>query len=419
MATCIKAHKIRLHPTLEQAAYFRRAAGTRRFVFNWGLAHWQQQYAEYQAGKRDKPPTALDLKKHFNALRGQEFPWTYDVTKCVIEGAFDDLGKAFKHFFAGRARYPKFKKKGKSRDAFYLANDKFTLGDHRVQAPVLGDFLVKQREQHWESIRGRAKLKASLGWVNLAENLRYVTHHTPTANEKPRHTRKLVVSPRVKILGATIGREADWWYLSVQVEIAQDTRPVNGPAVGVDLGFLRLATLSDDTRFENQKPLRRLWGKVRYLCQQLARRQKGSKNREQTKRHLARLYHRIAAMREDSHHKISHYLAEHYGFIGLEDLHVRGMMKSHKRALSAADAALGKLARYIETKAGAHGTVVQRVSRWFPSTKRCHQCHQEREITEAERIYVCFNPACGWEGDRDLNAALNILEEAVHLAGVA
>lgn len=204
-----------------------------------------------------------------------------------------------------------------------------------------------------------------------------------------------------------------------EVAIEQDSGPVNGPAVGVDLGFLRLATLSDDTRFENQRPLRRLLGAVRYLCQQLARRQKGSKNREQTKRHLARLYHRIAAMREDSHHKISYYLAEHYGFIGLEDLNVRGMLKNHKRALSAADAALGKLARYIQTKAGAHGTVVQWVSRWFPSTKRCHQCHHEREITEAERIYICFNPACGWVGDRDLNAALNILDEALHLAGVA
>src|SRR5579864_2536204 len=85
----IRAHQIRLHPTIEQAEYLRRATGIRRFVFNWGLAEWQRQY---EAGEN---PSAFGLKKQFNAIRGVEFPWTYEVTKCVVEGAFDDLGKAF------------------------------------------------------------------------------------------------------------------------------------------------------------------------------------------------------------------------------------------------------------------------------------------------------------------------------------
>ena len=252
----------------------------------------------------------------------------------------------------------------------------------------------------------------------MAENLRFVTGHTPTAMEKPRHARKVLMCSRVKILGATIGREADGWYASIQVEIDQDIPAVVGPPVGIDLGFLRLATLSTGKPFENQTPLRRLLTQVSYLNKQLARRKKGSKNFQKTKQRLARLHHRIACMRDDSHHKISYELAEQFGFIGMEDLNVKGMLKNHKRALSAADASLGKLARYIETKAGRHGTTVQRVSRWFPSTKRCHRCHHEREITEAERVYVCFNPDCGWSGDRDWNAAMNILEEALRLAGL-
>jgi putative transposase len=133
----IKAHKIRLNPTLEQAHYFVRAAGTARFVFNWVLAEWK---ARYEAGEK---PSSLSLKKQFNAIRREQFPWSYVVTKCAIEGAFMDVAAAFKHFFEGRKAgrnvgYPKFKRKKRSRQSFYLANDKFTVGDHWIDVPKLG-----------------------------------------------------------------------------------------------------------------------------------------------------------------------------------------------------------------------------------------------------------------------------------------
>jgi putative transposase len=375
----------------------RRACGTRRFIFNWGLAEWQRHY---QAGEQ---PSALALKKLFNGLRGVEFPWTYDVTKCVVEGAFDDLGKAFANFFAKRAGYPQFKKKGRSQESFYLSNDKFTVGDQWVQVPVLGDFIVKQREAQGETVTKRAQLKRRLGKINLAEKLRFTVKTDKTS----------------KILGATIRCEAGWWFLSVQVEVQIAQTPVEGPPIGIDLGFMRLATLSDDTRFENQKPLRHLLAQVRFLNQQLARRQKGSKNREKTKRKLSRLHFRIRCLREDLLHKIAHTITERYSFIGLETLNVRGMFQNRQHALSASDAAIGRLAHLIETKAQTHGTPVQRVGRFFPSTKRCHRCHHVREMAEDERTYVCFNPACGWVGDRDLNAALNILEEALRLSSLS
>jgi putative transposase len=114
----IKAHKIRLNPTPEQEDYLRRACGTRRFVYNWGLSQWNKQYALYKEGKREKKPTANELKKQFQAIREKEFPWTFEVTKCVIEGAFDDLDDAFSRFFKGQNKYPTFKKKGKSRESF-------------------------------------------------------------------------------------------------------------------------------------------------------------------------------------------------------------------------------------------------------------------------------------------------------------
>jgi len=103
----IKAHKIRLNPTPEQATSFAKAAGTARYTFNWAVAEWKKQV---EAGEK---PSALGLRTHFHALRRESLPWTYDVTKCVIEGAFMDVAAAFKNFFEGRKAgrktgYPKF-----------------------------------------------------------------------------------------------------------------------------------------------------------------------------------------------------------------------------------------------------------------------------------------------------------------------
>jgi len=101
----------------------------------------------------------------------------------------------------------------------------------------------------------------------------------------------------------------------------------------------------------------------------------------------------------------------------VEDLNVTGMVKNRKLSRALSDAGLGQLLRYISTKAGRHGTPVIKVDRFFPSTKRCHQCHHLRDITLSERVYLCLNPACGWSGDRDENAAKNILQEALCMAG--
>jgi len=110
-------------------------------------------------------------------------------------------------------------------------------------------------------------------------------------------------------------------------------------------------------------------------------------------------------------------VSENYSFIGVEDLNVKGMVKNRKLARALSDAGLGQLLRYISTKAGRHGTPIVKVGRFFPSTKRCHRCHQLRDIPLSERVYLCLNPACGWSGDRDENAAKNILQEAVRMAG--
>src|SRR6266849_7585093 len=248
----IKAHKIRLHPTDEQKVYFAKAAGTARFVWNWALAQWNRQF---EAGEK---PTALSLKKQFNAIRREHFPWTWEVTKNASAQPFLELGKAFTAFFEGKSRRPRFKSKKRSRASFYLANDQFELGDHRIWIP-------------------------KLGWVNMAENLRF----------------------QGKVTGARITKAADWWFVSFTVEMLDDTPNPRTPAVGIDVGLNRLATLSTGEGYENQAFLRTALLKLRQANKRLHRRRIGSKNREKARRQVARLHYRITCLRDDVLHKLT------------------------------------------------------------------------------------------------------------------
>jgi len=373
----IKAHKIRLNPTPEQANYFARAAGTARFVWNWALAEWNRQY---EAGEK---PTALKLKKQFNAIRRDQFPWTWEVTKNASDQPFLDLGKAFTAFFEGlkngkKKGRPKFKSKKRSRASFYLANDQFELGDHRMWVP-------------------------KLGWVNMAETLRF----------------------KGKVTGVRITKTADWWFASITVELPETQPDPAHPrphAVGIDVGLNRLATLSTGEEYENQAFLKTALGKLLQANKRLHRRVKGSKNREKARRQVARLHYQITCMRDDVLYKLTTRLATCYGIIGIEDLNIKGLLKNRRLSRSFSDAALGKLLTLLTSKVQQRGGQAILVGRFFPSSKTCHGCGWKWETMGlSDRIFICQNPTCasyGFSQDRDHNAALNILYEALRLIGL-
>ena len=365
----IRSHKIRLHPTSEQANYFARAAGTSRFVWNWALAEWNRHY---EAG--GKPP-AFKLKKQFNEMRREQYPWTWEVTKNASDQPILDLGKAFTAFFEGKARRPRFKSKKRSKASFYLANDQCELGDHRIWIP-------------------------KLGWVNLAENLRF----------------------KGKVIGARITKTADWWFVSIMVEV-QDEQPEKRPAaIGIDVGLNRLATLSTSEECENQAFLKTALKKLRQANKRLHRRIKGSKNREKARRQVARLHYRITCLRDDVLHKLTTTLADCYGIIGIEDLNLKGLLKNRRLSRAFSDAALGKLLCLLDAKVEQRGGRVIKVGRFFPSSKTCHACGWKWEGMQlSDRVFLCQNPTCAYHlfpQDRDYNASLNILYEALRLIGL-
>jgi putative transposase len=364
----IRGHKIRLYPNNKQATYFAKACGVARFAYNWALTEWKRRY---EAGE---PVSESELRKALNAVKREQYPWMFEVTKCAPQLAIkNDLNNAFRNFFAKRAEFPKYHKKG-AHDSFSISNDQFEVDGRKVWIPLLG-------------------------WVNMAEALRF----------------------EGKIIGAAVSRTADKWHISIQVEMPEPvkTRTCENQAVGVDLGVKAFATFSDGTVIPGAKASKQYEKKLRRLNQELSRRQakgvtdtskKGeekSNNFKKTKRKISRLYARMADIRSDQTHKLTAMLTQKYSVIGIEDLNVKSMMSNHNLARSIADMSFFEFRRQLEYKAETAGAEVIVADMWFPSSKICSQCGYEiPELSLATREWTCAQ--CGAEHDRDLNASLNL-----------
>lgn len=361
------AHKIALDPNNVQVTYFTRAAGTARFAYNWALVEWKRQYVAWKNDNRLPKPSQAALRRQLNAVKREQFPWMQEVTKNAPQMAIIQLGEAFKNFFAGRASYPQFRKKG-VRDRFTLTNDKFSIDGSRIRIP-------------------------KLGWVRMREPLRF----------------------KGKIMSATISRVADRWFVSIAVDTQNDShlpKAENQGAVGVDMGVAALATLSTGETIPGPKAHKALLDRLRRLSRSLSRKRQGSSNRRKAKSKLAKLHARIAAIRSDSLHKLTTDLTRRFDTLGIEYLNVRGMVKNHYLARSIADMGFFEFRRQLEYKAGMRGGVVVTADRWYPSSKTCSDCGRKLDdLPLSVRTWTC--PACGSVHDRDVNAAINLKNMAV------
>ena len=365
-----RAHKIRLYPNNIQTTYFKKACGVARFAYNWALAKAKEQYEQDDTAKFNEAA----LRRELNAVKKEQFPWMLEVTKCAPQLAIKDgLYRAFKNFFTKKAGFPKFHKKGIN-DSFSLSNDQFKINDHQVKIP-------------------------KLGWVKLAEKLRFAG----------------------KILGATISRTADKWYIAIQVEMP-DIFAITSKnhAVGVDLGVKTLATLSDGKEIPGSKASRKYEKKLRRLNQALSRKQgskkgvKKSANFVKARKQISRLYAKMADIRTDETHKLTTMLIQNYGIVGIEDLNITGMMSNHKLARSVADMSFFEFRRQLEYKAKYAGVQIVVADKWYPSSKTCNVCGKKiDELTLNIREWTC---PCGANHNRDVNAAINLRNYALQNA---
>lgn len=355
----ILSHKIRIYPNREQEQFLKKSCGVARFAYNWGLAEWQTRY------KNGEKTDWMKLCKFFNSIKREQFPFVCEVSKCCAQKAFANLGRAYKNFFYRRTKYPKFKKKG-GRDSFRLDSNCFSISNQRVKL---------------------AKMQP----MRMAEPLRFDG----------------------KIMSGTVSRVADKWYISIDVEIQRDlTLPKTGKYVGVDLGVKDIAITSYGCKFANPRWINKSEKKLKRLNRELARRQRASKRRERTRLRLARQHDRVANQRKDWLHKITTYLVRKYDGIALENLNVRGMVKNHNLAKAITNVSLGEFNRQIEYKAQMYGKQIYRVDRFFPSSKTCSNCGCVQEKMPLHiREWTC--PDCGAHHDRDINAATNLLRQAL------
>lgn len=378
-------HKIELCPTKEQAVYFKQAAGCARFVWNWALEHWNLLY---NAGQK---PNAMALKKSFNAIKYTEFPWIKDIHRDAHAQPFAHLAKAWSRFFeqiktGEEAHSPTFKKRGKCRDSFYIANDKFSLQDNIIKLPRIGK-------------------------VKMTETLRFSG----------------------KILGATVSRTADRWFAAIQVDVpdneAKKQRMQNN-ITGIDLGLKAAVTLSDGQSIPAPKPLKRALRrlKIRGRCHsrkiECARKAAGiekpipkgtrlpvSNNRKKSAEDLARFHARICNLRKDFTHKLTTQLVRENQAIGIEDLHVKGMLKNDRLSRAISDVGFGEIRRQLCYKAKRYDTEVIVADRWYPSSKTCSHCgHVLKMLLLSTRDWDC--PECNTYHDRDHNAAKNLQQLA-------
>lgn len=218
------------------------------------------------------------------------------------------------------------------------------------------------------------------------------------------------------ILSATVSEQAGRWFVSIQVEqeIAEP-QTATGKSIGIDLGITTLATLSDATPFENPHALKHQLKKLRRLSRAHSRKQKGSTNREKSRKKVAKLHARIANIRKDTLHKTTAQIvvktkpaSERPSLIVLEDLNISGMLKNRRLARAIADVGMYEFRRQVEYKAVQAGIPIKYVDRWYASSKTCSMCGWVNEDLDlSQRVFVCID--CGYFADRDYNAAKNIL----------
>jgi putative transposase len=359
-------YRFRFYPTPPQERVLARTFGACRFVYNWALRARTDAYqdAGQNINYNSSSAALTDLKKQ------QRTAWLKEISCVPTQQALRHLQTALRNFFDKRSAYPSFKKKHGPQAAEYtLSAFKWDATNRNLTVAKLGRLDV-----HW--------------------------------------SRTFVSSPTT----ATITKRSDGrYFVTLVLDEPVSPLPKTGESVGIDLGINRLATLSNGEHIANPRLLQSKLKKLAKEQRVLARRKKGSHRREQQRLRVARIQSQISDSRLDHMHKITTDIVRRFDLICIEDLNVRGMVRNHCLARALSDAAMGQFARLTEYKCDRYGKTLVKVDRFFPSSKRCHDCgHIVERLPLSVREWSC--PECGSVHDRDKNASKNILAEGHSVA---
>jgi putative transposase len=362
-----KAYKCRFYPTEEQMDLLAKTFGCCRYVYNWALR--QKTDAYYQRGERlyynDLSLALTNLKKQVATS------WLNEVASVPMQQALRHLDKAFLNFFEGRAKYPTFKKKHGEQSATYVGTA----------------FQLKG---------------TTLTLAKMEEPLQVVWSRPLPEGCKPS--------------SVTVSKDsASRYFVSLLLEEEINPLPVTAQMVGLDLGLKSMVITSDGHTHGNPKFFAKEEKKLARAQRKLSKKKKGSKNRAKARTKVAKIHARIADRRRDYQHKLSTQLIRENQTICVESLHVKNMMQNHSLAKAISDVGWGEFVRQLEYKARWYGRTLVKIDKFYPSSKRCHDCGHILDSLSLEiRHWVC--PECGVAHDRDLNAARNILAAGLAVA---
>ena len=377
----IKSIKIRLKPNNKQLTKLFQYAGCARFTYNWAIGREQENYKNGNKFLYD-----TELRKEFTRLkRLEKYKWLNGISNNVMKQAVKDTCNAYKKFFKGRCKHPKFKSKKYSTLAFYQDNVKIQFTNTHVK--VEGFSISKKRN------------KQKLNWIKLCEKSR--------------------IPPNGRYTNPRFTYDGLYWYVSVGIEVNDNNILPSNNGIGIDLGIKNLAVCSDGNIYQNinkTQKVKKLEKRKRRLQRSISRKyEKNKKGKNYCKtsniikreKELLKVIKRLTNIRQNYlHQTTSEIIKRKPSFICMEDLNVRGMMKNKHLSEAVQQQGFYEFKRQIMYKSKWINIKLIIADRFFPSSKLCSCCGSiKKDLKLSDRIYKCD---CGNIIDRDFQASLNL-----------